>query len=130
AAAAASLENARRALSEGSLKAALSSALLAVKMDPLSAEGWEILGLLHRQAGQPREAEHALRRLLYLDPEWPLAHFHLAALFREANRPDDARREYANAARLLAAMPPDTVVGGVTADLMLRACRQFVESAG
>lgn len=119
------LAAARRASFEGKTARALEHAGRAVSMDPLLVEGWELLGLLHRQARHPLHAERAFRRQLYLAPDSPLAHFHLAGLYHESGRDSDARREYANAARLLQAIPPDTALGGVAAGLLLHACRRY-----
>ncbi len=108
----------------GDLPQALAHAIRATEQHPLAAAAWETLGLLHRRAGHPVEAEKAFRRHLYLDPLSPLAHFHLAGLFRETGKNAEARREYSRAARILETLPPDTLLAGITADLMLRACRR------
>lgn len=118
------LQDERSPVLPGDREDALTRALNAVRQDPLSEAGWERLALVYRQAGRFSEAEQALRRLIYLNPESPLAYFHLAALFQEAGQPREARRQYANAAKLLSAMSPETVVGGIRADLILKACRQ------
>jgi len=109
---------------------ALAEAERAVAAEPLSSEAWERLGLLCRQARRTGEAESAFRRLLYLRPDSPLAHFHLGALFRETGRAAEARREYAKAERLLRALPPGAPLGGVTAGLLLDACRRALSQTG
>jgi len=120
-----SLESARQAASRGDLARALQEVSAALEADPMRPEAWELFGLLQRQAGRRDEAERGFRRQLYLAPESPLPHFHLATLFRERGQTNDARREYARAARILETLSPETQLAGVTADLLLRACRRF-----
>jgi chemotaxis protein methyltransferase CheR len=48
-----------------------------------------------------------LQRVLYLQPDFPLAHFALGNLARSGLHDDEARRHFANALRLLRACPPD-----------------------
>jgi chemotaxis protein methyltransferase CheR len=119
------LEPARQAASQGDLARAIQEVSAALEADPMRPEAWELFGLLQRQAGRGDEAERGFRRQLYLAPESPLPHFHLATLFRERGQMNDARREYARAARILETLSPETQLAGVTADLLLRACRRF-----
>jgi predicted Zn-dependent protease len=72
-----------------------------VEADPMLAEGWELIGLLQRRSGHPREAERAFRRQLYLEPDSPLVHFHLGALYRELGRPADAAATLAKRHRII-----------------------------
>jgi chemotaxis protein methyltransferase CheR len=54
-----------------------------------------------------REAEAALPRALYLEPDFALAHFVLGNLERRRGRADSARRAWQNALQVLQNLPPD-----------------------
>ena len=58
------------------------------------------------------EAEAALRRALYLEPDFALAHFVLGNLERRRGRAVAARRSWQNALRLLENLPPEAPVEG------------------
>lgn len=111
---------------DGATGADLARAEQEVARNPLSEGAWERLGLLYRRLERLGDAERAFRRLLYLAPESPVAHFHLGALLQETGRAPEARREFRIAKELLEALPPQTVVGGVAAGWLLDACRRAV----
>ncbi len=58
------------------------------------------------------EAEVALRRALYLEPDFALAHFVLGNLERRRGRAAAARRSWQNALRLLEESPPESLLDG------------------
>ena len=54
-----------------------------------------------------RDAERALKRVLYLDRSLVIASYLLGATLRDQGRPEEARRAYRNARDLARARPPD-----------------------
>jgi len=62
-------------------------------------------GLLARTLGREAEAEGALRRALYLDPGFVMAHYQLGLLLIAVARPAEGRRFLDNAIRLGQTLP-------------------------
>ena len=65
---------------------------------------------LMEQSGAAGEAEMALRRAIYLEPDFALAHFALGNLARRRHDATAARRSLTIALRLLAQQEPDTLL--------------------
>lgn len=69
-------------------------------------------GVLLVQAGRPADAAAALRRALYLDRQFVVAHLTLADAQQSVGNTEGARRSLRNAAALLEAMPVEDTVRG------------------
>ena len=72
-----------------------------IQEDPLNAQAYFILAMIHGNAGNPDQSSHYLKKVIYLEPDNPLAHLHLADTFKTAFRKKDATREYTNVITLL-----------------------------
>lgn len=59
-----------------------------------------------------QQAEAALRRALYLESDFALAHFVLGNLERRRGKADAARRSWQNALGVLQNLPPDSLLSG------------------
>ncbi len=70
----------------GRLEEARAQAEKAIRLDPLSAAEFVNLGYLEVFEGHSAEAEHAFRRALELDPEFPYAHGGLWMLYQKLER--------------------------------------------
>ncbi|MGE4218666.1 MAG: protein-glutamate O-methyltransferase CheR [Alphaproteobacteria bacterium] len=103
----AELDRLRRHVEAGEDAAArqLAQALLAAY--PTAAVCHYHDAILHHDAGDAVAAEAALRRALYLDRGFVLAHHRLALLLLGTGRRDAGRRSLINAARLAGALPRD-----------------------
>lgn len=75
---------------------------VAVERAPLLAEAHYLHSLLFSEAGQPDAALTALRRCIYVDAEFELAHFSLAALYQQQQQAARALRELQLTVSLLA----------------------------
>ncbi|MGO4570423.1 CheR family methyltransferase [Microvirga sp. 2TAF3] len=67
-------------------------------------------GLIAQAMKHPVEAEKAFRRGIYLDKSFAMAHYHLGLLLLADGRYGPGRRSMANAARIAATMPGETVL--------------------
>jgi predicted O-linked N-acetylglucosamine transferase (SPINDLY family) len=79
---------------------ALPHAEAALRGDPQRADGWTLLGILHKRAGRPAEAETAYRQALQLQPAYPDAWNNLGNLLRDRNDRAGALAAYREAVHL------------------------------
>jgi chemotaxis protein methyltransferase CheR len=68
------------------------------------------MALILEHTGPPEEAERFLRRAIYLDRGFALAHYHLARLLLARKRTQQARKAFENVLELLARQPADQVL--------------------
>jgi chemotaxis protein methyltransferase CheR len=85
---------------------------VAVERAPLLAEAHYLHSLLLIEAGQPDAALTALRRCIYVDAEFELAHFSLAALYQQQRQAPRALRELQLTVSLLAGRPEAELLRG------------------
>ena len=69
--------------------------------NPLHTRAYFLLAMIHHNAGNLDQCERYLKKVIYLEPENPLAHLHLADIFKAQARKTDAVREYTNVISLL-----------------------------
>jgi len=69
-----------------------------------------LLSLIHQERGEDDEGAQALRRALYLDPDFVAAHYSLGVLALRGGRTEEVRRHFRNASTLLAGVPEDAPV--------------------
>ena len=100
----------RSLANRGELAAAGQACAAALDRHRTTAELGYLHAVLLAAAGNYGEAAVAARRTLYLDRGLVVAHLALASALARSNDVEGARRAFRNAARLLAAMPPDAVV--------------------
>jgi chemotaxis protein methyltransferase CheR len=94
----------------GDLAAAGRACATALERHAGAAELHYLLAVLLGEAERVADAAAAARRALYLDRSLVVAHLALGGALGRLGDTDGARRALRNAERLLAAMPPDTVV--------------------
>ena len=95
------LSVARELADKGETIAAVTILDNIIRQDPLHAQAYFMLAMIHGDAGNPDQSSHFLKKVIYLEPENPLARLHLADIFKTASRKTDATREYANVISLL-----------------------------
>lgn len=104
-----------------------------LEIDPLSEEGYYLMGILLMRAPDGGDAGEYLARVIYLNPAGrrsALAHFHLAGLHADVGEPAAAVREYRSALRLLERFAKDDLVEEFSADFLARVCRRRLEELG
>lgn len=128
-----SIEEIRAAADAGAYERAhqLSKALIA--REPLAAEPYYYDALISLVSDDAAEAEAALRRALYLNRGFALAHHRLAQVLLARARTDEARRALLTAMELAKHMAPDAPLpegDGVTAGAFADAVARQLEHLG
>jgi chemotaxis protein methyltransferase CheR len=106
----------------GELDQAVQWAQKAIAADKVNPGFYHLLATIVEEQNRPTDAVAALKRALYLDPAFIMAHFALGHIALHEKGRKDADRHFLNAATLLARMPKDEVVPeseGVTAGRLL-----------
>ena len=101
-----------------------------IRREPLSVAGHYLLGIIHRTLEEEDQAVEMFKRVVCLRPRHALARFHLGELYVRRNEREAARREYANAIRLLQEQGDsldERFAGGFSAGLLIDTCRSRVE---
>jgi chemotaxis protein methyltransferase CheR len=116
----------------GRLEEALEWCRKAVALDRVDPRQRYLLGMIHRERGEPADAIACFNGVLFLDAANILAHFSLAELMDRLGRRSDARRHYENALDFLTALPeneelPDA--DGMTAGRLSDIIRSAVGSS-
>jgi chemotaxis protein methyltransferase CheR len=94
-------QRARAAADEGRLAEARAWCEQAIAADKLNPAGHYLLAIIAQEEGQLAASEAAVRRALYLDPDFVLAHFAAGNLARRQDRRAEAARHFATALSLL-----------------------------
>lgn len=97
---AAAIERAFALYQAGADDEALPHAEAALRQEPERADGWTLLGILHKRAGRLDEAEAAYRRAVQWQPHYADAWNNLGNLLRDRNDRDGALAAYREALRL------------------------------
>lgn len=79
-------------------------------VDPLFPEVYDLLAMIETHEGRPEAAIHNLKKVLYLDPARPLAHFHLALLYKKQSQVVMAQRALKNVLHRMEAIPADALL--------------------
>ncbi|MDP2182810.1 MAG: CheR family methyltransferase [Actinomycetota bacterium] len=111
----------------GDLSAALDECKSALTRDPLLSAARYILGIIHMRQEEPERAIAELKRTVYSDPDFVLAHLNLGNLYRAAGQIEDACRSYENALRALYKSPAGewtVFLGGFKPDLLAKTCER------
>jgi chemotaxis protein methyltransferase CheR len=109
---------ARAYADQGNLTAALAWCDRAIGVEKLRAGSHYLRATILQEIGWIEEAVQSLKRALYLDPQFVLAHVGLGSLARHQGNAPAAAKHFANALDLLSAYPSDAMVAesdGVTA---------------
>ncbi len=95
--------------------------------DNLNGEAYYLLGILSYKIGNLLEAESHFRRVLYVNPDSPLAYFNLGTIYLYQGRVKEATREFQNTIRLLEKRSKDEPIGfceDFNVEFLLRACQK------
>lgn len=101
---------ARACADEGRLAEAVEWCEQAIAADKLNPSHYYLLASIEQERGQSEAAERSLGRVLYLEPEFALAHFALGNLCLSEGRQREARRHFGHALTLLRACPADALL--------------------
>ncbi len=97
------------------------------RIDPLVPQAHYLRALLHQQSAAWQDAKAALRRALYADREFALAHYYMGELFYTEGNTELARRSWQNALQALRNCQEDTPVpfgDGMLAGTLIHAIQQ------
>lgn len=89
----------------------------AIEIDKLALEAYYTLGLVLQHQARLSEAIDTMKKVVYLDRNHVLGHYHLAGLYREQGLLPNAQKSLENALNLLRNAPADEMIagsGGVT----------------
>ena len=101
---------ARICANEGRLEEAAGWCAKAIAADKLNPAHFYLLATIQNEMASGGEAATSLERVLYLDPDFVLAHFALGNLRLSQGRRREARRHFENSLALLRAAPQDEIV--------------------
>jgi len=108
----------KRFADDGRLDEAFAWCANAIASDRLNPGLQYLRATILQEAGRIEDAVISLERVLYLDPDFVLAHFSLGNLERDHGRPGESQKHFANALELLCGYRQDDVLpesGGLTA---------------
>ncbi len=115
----------------GDYDAALAACHRALAINPLLPVARYILGIIHQRQGDAVRAISELKKTIYIDADFALAHLNLANIYKAQRQFDMAAKEYENALRALKQSPDGgwtEFAGGFQADLLVRTCeRSLIE---
>ncbi len=120
-------ELAHASAGRGDIAAALRHCDVALAGEKLNPALHHLRATILREQGAAAEAERALRRALFLDPDFALAHFALGTLLGQSGRPRDSARHFDHALALLQNLDPAAIVpesDGLTAGRLAEMIRQ------
>ncbi len=101
---------ARTCANEGRLAEASQWCEKAIAAEKLNPARYFLLSIIQQEQGENEKAERALRHVLYLEPDFVLAHFALGNLCLAGGRYQKADQHLKNALALLRACPSDAVL--------------------
>jgi chemotaxis protein methyltransferase CheR len=103
----ATVEDLRMLADSGHWDAAMALAQKLLETEGLNPGMHFTAALIHDHLGETQKAREALRRAIYLDRSFALAHYHLGTSFKSTNEQEPARRALQNALELLAHLPDE-----------------------
>ncbi len=101
----------------------------AIAADKLRAHNHYLLSIILDEQGELDEAAAALKRVLYIDHDFVLAHFALGNMNRQAGKKKESERNFGNALRILEQLEPGEVLRdaeGITAGRLAEIIRVMV----
>jgi len=101
----------------------------AINADKLRAHNHYLLSIILEEQGELDEAAAALKRALYIDQDFVLAHFALGNMNRQAGKMKEAERNFGNALQILEKREPCEVLvdaEGMTAGRLAEIIRVMV----
>jgi chemotaxis protein methyltransferase CheR len=103
---------ARLEANAGRLSEARKWAEQALHHDPLRSEVHYTLALVYQVQGELQEAINRLKKVIYLEPNFILAHFGLFHLYQRTGSLIESERHRILAVHLASKLSPDTVLSG------------------
>lgn len=82
----------------------------AIEINKLNPSCYYLLAVIHQEQGAFDEAAADLKRAIFLDQNFILAHFTLGGISRQLGRPSEAAKNFENALALLSDRPDDEIV--------------------
>lgn len=122
---------ARRCADEGRLHEALAWCNAAIASDKMNPAHHYLHAAIQLEQGHYEAALQSLRRVLYLEPGFVLAHFTLGNLLQAQHNYREAWLSFNNAALLLQGLPPDEVLphaDGMTAGRLVEIIAALLQS--
>ena len=113
----------------GSNEEALQCCERVLQLQPMSAEAYCVMALVHEGLGEDGVAQRELEKAVYLDHGFSIAHFRLADLHSRAQRQEAARLAFNNT---LKALPDDDegrvrlYSGGFSKDVFAQVCERRI----
>ena len=114
---------------QGKLDEALTWGERAVSADRLNPGSHYLQATIQQERGQADETAKSLKRALYLDPDFVLAHYALGNLALRLGKFEEVDRHFENALSLLSAYPRDDLLpesDGLTAGRLMEIIRASV----
>ena len=102
----------------------------ALEYDSLLFDAYFKLGIVCIKLKKPEEAIANLKKTVFLSPDFALAHFYLANLYRDFKEDNKARREYENTLKALNSNSKaelDEFGGGFAKETLTRTCQIYLE---
>jgi len=123
----AALDDAHRHADAGNLDLAAATCERVLEADPLLGGARYLLAVVRQRQGDTERALEELRRTVYTDPDFALAHLSMANIHKAEHRWDAAARGYENTLGALARSPegPWTAfLGGFRVELLVASCER------
>jgi len=111
----------------GAYDEALDACQRALAINPLLPVARYILGIIYQRQGDMVRAVSELKKTLYVDDAFALAHLHLANIYKSQRKWEAAAREYENAIEVVRTSPQGpwvAVAGGFQQDLLIATCER------
>jgi chemotaxis protein methyltransferase CheR len=121
------LLEARASAEEGDLEAAAASCQRALGINPLLPGARYLLGIVQTRRGDVVEAERELRKTVYIDGDFALAHLNLATLYRSQQRWEEACGSFESAVRAARSAPTGAwtaFLGGFDVEVFARTAQR------
>jgi chemotaxis protein methyltransferase CheR len=104
------LAKARKLANQGKHPEALKILEDLLRKDRTDAFATYLKGLVHAETGEEQQAGEALRKALFLEPHFVMAHYTLGTLALTKRDSKGAARHFRNAAQVAASLPPGTLL--------------------
>ena len=95
---------------QGNLESAAQLCERLLDREKLNPVAYFYHALILEQMGRRRETQEALRRAIYLDRNFIIAHYYLGLIQQRLRQPKDAFRCFRNVIHLLAGLPADQLI--------------------
>jgi len=96
----------------GDLENAKNACMRALDHEPLLVEAYYIKGLIHEEDGELDAAINDYKKILYLNSDFVLAHYHLSTVYQQIQDDKMAERHRIQAIRMLSRLPEDETIPG------------------